>query len=109
MSEINERLIAEATRYVEELHWALTFVKGTGDDAKAPLFLGWPDFRPDSLHVRTILEFNAEAQIGINLGASMVLKASHCLTIFVVGKSFPAGKHPVASTDCFKQMIQFFS
>jgi len=73
MPETNDRLIAEAARYVEELHWILTVVKGSGKNPKAPMYRGWPNFRPDSEHVRAILEFNAEAQIGINLGGSMVI------------------------------------
>ena len=66
----NSRIIQEAIRYAEELGWWLTFVRGKGNDPKAPLFLGWPDFRPSAEHVRTILEFHGDSQIGLNLGAS---------------------------------------
>lgn len=73
MADHVDRRISEAIRYVEQLGWVLTFVRGVGHDAKAPLFLGWPDFRPDVEHVRTILEVNSDTQIGLNLGASRVI------------------------------------
>src|SRR5689334_21123030 len=63
-------LIIEAARYVEELNWRLTFIHGIGPKMKAPYYLGWPDFLPDVDQVRNFLQFNADAGVGINLGAS---------------------------------------
>ena len=114
MSNTDDRRISEAIRYVEELGWILTFVKGIGDDPKAPLFMGWPDFRPDVEHVRAILEFNADAQIGVNLGASMLIdveadspEGESLLDDMCRMKSFPAGDLPVGNTGFFKRTTRF--
>lgn len=70
LQNVVERRIAEASRYVSELDWALTFVHGTGEKAKAPVFPGWPDLRPTPEIVREVLSFDWDTGIGLNLGAS---------------------------------------
>lgn len=69
------------------------------------------DFRPDAEHVRAILEFNAEAQIGINLGASLVIdveadsaEGELLLDELCRGEQFPCwrasrGKHRLFQAD----------
>ena len=111
MSENPDSRISEAIRYVEMLGWVLTFIRGTGDNPKAPLFAGWPDFRPDADHVRAILEFFAHVQIGINLGASMLIDVEadspggeQVLNDLCHGHEFPCwqssrGKHRLFQAD----------
>ena len=65
-----ERRIAAATRYIDELGWALAFVHGSGEKAKAPIYPGWPDLRPTPEVVQEVLGFDYSAGIGLNLGGS---------------------------------------
>jgi hypothetical protein len=101
----NDIRIEEACRYVEELGWWLTLVRGSGDKPKAPLISGWPDFRPSATNVRTLLEHNWDAGIGINLGGSGLidveadtLEGEQILDDLCRGHDFPCwqarrGKH----------------
>lgn len=65
-----EQRIAAATSYIEKLGWTLAFVHGTGSEPKAPMYQGWPDLRPTPEIVQEVLNFNYDAGIGVNLGAS---------------------------------------
>ena len=65
--------IKEAVRYVEKCSWWLTIIRGTGNRPKAPIFDGWPDFRPSVETVETYLSQNWDAGIGINLGGSGII------------------------------------
>lgn len=71
-SSVDSR-ISEAARYVESFHWWLTVVRGTGEKPKAPMYDGWPDFRPSLRHLESLLAANPLRGLGINLGGSGLL------------------------------------
>jgi len=62
--------IIEGKKYIEKLNWWLVPVHGFGEKAKSPLFGAWPDFQPGPEHLEATFEFNADAGLGVNLGAS---------------------------------------
>lgn len=59
-------------KYIEELGWWLVPIRGVGKngDGKAPLYKGWTAFRPDVAHLHAVLEFRADAGIGVHLQGS---------------------------------------
>lgn len=65
--------IKEAIRYIEECNWWLTIIRGIGNKPKAPIFDGWPDYRPSIEVVETYLSQHWDAGIGINLGGSKII------------------------------------
>lgn len=66
----NHDCIFEAERYIQELGWWLVPVRGAGPSPKAPIFEGWPDYRPDEVALSEILRRNRHAGIGVHLGGS---------------------------------------
>ena len=99
------KILAEAERYIADLGWVLTFVRGGGENPKKPLFQGWPDLRPTVELAKATLEFHGDAGIGINLGASKLVdveadsfQGERILDDLCAGESFPCwrskrGKH----------------
>jgi hypothetical protein len=65
-----DNCLSEAKKYIEELKWQLVLVHGFGENTKAPVCLGWPDFHPNVDWFKAALEFHGDAGIGLNLGAS---------------------------------------
>jgi hypothetical protein len=63
---------SEAKRYVEELDWWLVPIRGIGKngDGKAPIYKGWPAFRPSVDNLHAVLEENGDAGIGVHLAGS---------------------------------------
>lgn len=59
-------------QYIEELGWWLVPIRGVGKngDGKAPLYKGWTAFRPDVAHLHAVLEYRADAGIGVHLQGS---------------------------------------
>lgn len=66
----NHDCILEAEKYIQELDWWLVPVRGTGRSPKAPIFEGWPDYRPDASALSDILRRNRHGGIGVHLGGS---------------------------------------
>jgi len=71
-SSIDPRIF-EADRYIAEFGWWLTVVRGDGDEPKAPLYRGWPDFQPKIEHLENVFSANRRLGLGINLGASNLI------------------------------------
>lgn len=69
----NHDCIFEAERYIQELGWWLVPIRGTGRSPKAPLFQGWPSFRPDKAALSDIFNRYPDAGIGLHLGGSSLI------------------------------------
>ena len=69
----NNECIYHAEKYINELDWWLVPIRGSGQQPKAPLLDGWPDWKPTSDAVIEILKGRPEAGIGVHLGGSALV------------------------------------
>ena len=107
--------ILEGKKYIEELNWWLVPVHGIWREAKRPLFGGWPDFQPGIEHLISTFEFNADAGLGVNLGASKLIdlesdtpKGEWCWPICAVAL-IARSINPAVACIAFSKAMQKFS
>ena len=62
--------VSAAEKYIVGLGWSLVLVHGYGNSAKKPVFVGWPDLRPNPEWFEVALQQWGDAGLGVNLGAS---------------------------------------